>query len=146
MGPPPGVVGKITFDASSLRPSRFLRLARPHVLLSLSFQGIFSEADMLLARSQGIREKVLGSEHPDFGATLHERARVWTSQVHPVRMCQDTLSPCRASGAVLVIIISQKGSVCYTEQEKRYLITASTNPLPSMTRPRLRSLELLPCG
>ncbi|CAM9138218.1 unnamed protein product, partial [Ectocarpus sp. 13 AM-2016] len=51
--------------------------ASPHEFLPLSpvtFQGKFEEAEPLFERSQAIREKVLGPEHPDVATSLNNRA------------------------------------------------------------------------
>ena len=45
------------------------------------FQGKYTEAEPIYERALAIREKVLGSEHPDVAATLNDRAGLLTSQV-----------------------------------------------------------------
>ncbi|CAN0570478.1 unnamed protein product [Ectocarpus sp. 12 AP-2014] len=44
--------------------------------LSAVFQGKYKEAEPLYERSQEIREKVLGPEHPDVAQSLDNRARL----------------------------------------------------------------------
>ncbi|CAN0491244.1 unnamed protein product, partial [Scytosiphon promiscuus] len=43
-------------------------------------QGKYTEAEPLYARSQAIKEKVLGPEHPSVATTLHSRAGLLESQ------------------------------------------------------------------
>lgn len=46
-----------------------------------AFQGRYAEAGPLFERAQNIREKVLGSEHPDVADILDNRAVVLQKQV-----------------------------------------------------------------
>ncbi|CAN0522243.1 unnamed protein product, partial [Scytosiphon promiscuus] len=43
-------------------------------------QGKYTEAEPLYARSQAIKEKVLGPEHPSVATTLNDRAVLLESQ------------------------------------------------------------------
>ena len=52
-------------------------------------QGKFTHAESLYGRSQAMREKVLGPEHPDVAKALKLRARSLQSQVRAVRNLQD---------------------------------------------------------
>ena len=53
-------------------------------------QGKYAEAEPLLARSQAIREKVLGPEHPGVATTLNDQAVLLESQVR-ARRCFESL-------------------------------------------------------
>ena len=44
-------------------------------------QGKYAEAEPLYERSQAIREKALGLDHPDVASSLNHRARLLTTQV-----------------------------------------------------------------
>ena len=48
-------------------------------------QGNYAEAEPLYERSQAIREKVLGPEHPDVAQSLNNRAELLKSQVRAKR-------------------------------------------------------------
>ncbi len=48
-------------------------------------QGKYAEAEPLYERSQAIREKVLGPEHPDVAQSLNNRAGLLRSQVRAAR-------------------------------------------------------------
>ena len=48
---------------------------------STAFQGKYNEAEPLYERSQAIREKVLGPEHPDVAQSLNNRALLLKAQV-----------------------------------------------------------------
>ena len=52
---------------------------------STVFQGKYDEAEPLYERSQAIREKVLGPEHPDVATSLHDRAGLLKAQVRAAR-------------------------------------------------------------
>ena len=58
----------------------FISFAPLHV-----FQGKYEEAEPLFERSQAIREKVLGQEHPDVAESLSDRAGLLASRVRVVR-------------------------------------------------------------
>lgn len=47
----------------------------------LGMQGKYAEAEPLYERSQAIREKMLGPEHPDVAQSLHNRAELLKKQV-----------------------------------------------------------------
>ena len=51
----------------------------------LAMQGKYAEAEPLYQRSQAIREKVLGLEHPDVAQSLNNRAGLLESQVRIVK-------------------------------------------------------------
>lgn len=57
--------------------------AQSHHLFAM--QGKYAEADALYERSQAIREKVLGPEHPDLAQPLIMRAGLLGEQVRAVR-------------------------------------------------------------
>lgn len=46
-------------------------------------QGKYAEAEPLYARSQAIREKTLGPDHPDVATVLNGRATLLMKQVGP---------------------------------------------------------------
>ena len=48
-------------------------------------QGKYAETEPLYERSQTIREKVLGQEHPDVAQSLNNRAGLLMEQVGPVK-------------------------------------------------------------
>ena len=50
-------------------------------LVCISCQGEYAKAGELYERSQAIKEKVLGPEHPSLAATLHNRAGLLEAQV-----------------------------------------------------------------
>lgn len=56
---------------------------------SLTFQGNYVKAELLYERSQTIREKVLGLDHPDVAQSLNNRAALLQSQVTAVVKCQE---------------------------------------------------------
>lgn len=53
------------------------RLRRP----SLAFQGKYARAEALYKQAQAIREKALGSEHPDVAQSINNLADVLLEQV-----------------------------------------------------------------
>ncbi|CAN0431038.1 unnamed protein product, partial [Ectocarpus sp. 13 AM-2016] len=53
--------------------------------------GKYIEAEPLYERSQAIREKVLGPEHPDVATTLNNRALLFGRQVRTERCFQKTI-------------------------------------------------------
>lgn len=48
-------------------------------------QGNYAEAERLYKRSQAIREKVLGPDHPDVASVLNNRAELLQCQVRSTR-------------------------------------------------------------
>lgn len=50
-------------------------------LVTLLSQGKYGEAEPLYERSQAIREKMLGPEHPDVAVSLNNRAGLLSTQV-----------------------------------------------------------------
>ena len=60
----------------------------PASLLAV-FQGKYDEVEPLYERSQAIREKVLGPEHPDVAQSLNNRAALLQAQVRAVRKIQE---------------------------------------------------------
>lgn len=74
----------------NVRPQFYIRLISQHdpVTLSAVLQGKYEEAEPLYERSQAIREKVLGPEHPDVAQSLNNRAVLLYAQVRPAtRTC-----------------------------------------------------------
>lgn len=59
-----------------------------YVLLRPVAQARFAEAERLLERSLAIREKVLGSEHPDVAVSVSTYAGLLTSRVRILEICQ----------------------------------------------------------
>ena len=57
--------------------------------LLLRMQGKSTEAEALYEKSQAIREKVLGPEHPDVATLLMKRAGLLIAQVRAVSKYQD---------------------------------------------------------
>ena len=60
-------------------------LKRDFTTLSTAFQGKYNEAEPLYERSQAIREKVLGPEHPGVAESLNNRAELLRAQVRTTR-------------------------------------------------------------
>ena len=58
-------------------------------MLSTAFQGKYGEAEPLYERSQAIREKVYGPDHPAVAESLNNRAGLLRQQVRAVRMFQE---------------------------------------------------------
>ena len=58
--------------------------ALPYTNPLLLSQGKYAEAEPLYERSQAIREKALGPEHPDVAQSLNNRAFLLKSQVRAV--------------------------------------------------------------
>ena len=54
-------------------------------------QGKFAEAERLYERSQAIREKVLGPDHPHVAGSLNNRAALLRAQVRAVRILLEFL-------------------------------------------------------
>ena len=57
-------------------------------MLSTAFQGKYGEAEPLCERSQAIRERILGPEHPDVAQSLNNRAGLLYQQVRAVTIFQ----------------------------------------------------------
>lgn len=53
----------------------------PYNTPPIGIQGKYAEAEPLYERSQAIREKVLGLEHPDVAQSLNDRAGLFADQV-----------------------------------------------------------------
>lgn len=62
-------------------------LPLPSVTPGSSNQGRYAEAEPLYERSQAIREKILGPEHPDVATSLNNRAILLQRQVRAEREC-----------------------------------------------------------
>ena len=58
---------------------------------STAFQGKYNEAEPLYERSQAIREKILGPEHPNVAQSLNNRAELLRAQVRAVRILLEFL-------------------------------------------------------
>lgn len=56
-----------------------------HVSFPANTQGNYADAERFYERSQAIREKALGPEHPDVATVLNNRAALLKTQVKPER-------------------------------------------------------------
>lgn len=62
-------------------------------LTTAASRGKYAEAALLFERSQAIREKVLGPEHPEVATALNNRANLLETQVRAMRNNQDFCGP-----------------------------------------------------
>lgn len=62
----------------------------PHNTPLIGIQGKYAEAEPLYERSQAIREKILGPDHPDVAQSLNNRAELLVAQVRTVMVHSTT--------------------------------------------------------
>lgn len=77
-----------------IAPANILPFPLILALLFFVLQGKYAEAQPLFERSQAIREKILGPEHPDVAESLFTRVRLLGIQVRTVSACQDSCGVC----------------------------------------------------